>query len=33
MGDVVDKIWNCTSCGVYNSGSNESCGNCNKTRI
>ena len=33
MSSYVDKIWNCISCGAYNAGSNESCGQCNLSRF
>ena len=29
---MVDKTWNCVSCGALNSGDRIECGNCNKKR-
>ena len=29
---MINKTWNCISCGALNSGSRTECGNCNKQR-
>ena len=29
---MIDKTYNCISCGALNSGSRTECGNCNKQR-
>ena len=29
---MVNKTWNCISCGALNSGTRTNCGNCNKQR-
>ena len=29
---MIDKTWNCVSCGALNSGSNTECGNCKTKR-
>ena len=29
---MIDKTWNCISCGALNSGRKTECGNCNKQK-
>lgn len=29
---MVDKLWNCVSCGASNAGTRTNCGNCNKQK-